>query len=106
MRFYTKGNTTKITTNKSKKEFTMKNEIAIKVTYVGHDDFTNDFPKSVILHSIKIRAMKSFELEEGSADKYVLQLNGIDMDDKSHLESLGTDEIVFTLMLKEEVTKG
>lgn len=84
----------------------MKNEITIKVTYVGHDDFTDNFPGAVILHSIKIRAMKSFELDEDSADKYVLQLNGIDMDDKSHLKSLGTDEIAFTLMLKEEVTKG
>lgn len=90
----------------NEKEFTMKNEITVKVTYVGNDDFTNNFPGSVILHSIKVRAMKSFELDEGSADKYVLQLNGIDVDDKSHLESLGTGEIVFTLMLKEEVTKG
>jgi hypothetical protein len=84
----------------------MKNEIAVKVLYVGNDDFISVFPGNIVLHSVKLKAMKSFELDEGSMDKYVLQHNGVDADDKTHLEAWGAGEIVFTLILKDEVTKG
>jgi hypothetical protein len=80
-------------------------KVNVTVKYVGNQDFTDAVPASAPAQTVKIHALKQFELEPSSADKYVLQFNGVDVDDKAKVGTFGSAP-VFTLVLKEDVVKG
>lgn len=84
----------------------MKDKVLVTVEYVGKVDFTEEAPTEAVLQSIKARAMKQFELDPGSADLYILQYNGADLDDHSHIGDLQKNPVVLKLVLADEVPKG
>lgn len=81
-------------------------QVTVTVRYVGKDDFHGEFPAATVFQSIKVHAMKYFELDPSAAENYVLQFNSADLSDQGHLGDLGPGPITLTLMLKEEVSKG
>jgi len=82
-----------------------KEKVSVTVTYVGRDDFVAEVAASEPLQAIKGKAMKKFELNPGDEDRYVLQFNGVDMQDATKVGTLGA-VVVLKLMLKEEPAKG
>ncbi len=83
----------------------MHDKVSVTVKYAGKNDFTDTVPASEELQAIKVRAMKSFELNAGDASRYVLQLNGTDLNEHAKVGTLGTT-VVLTLTLIDEVAKG
>ena len=81
-------------------------KIDIIVKYVGKTDFTDKVPAEMVLKAVKMQAMKFFELDPGSANKYVIQYNGADVNETKHVGDFGTNPVTFTLMLAKEVNKG
>lgn len=78
----------------------------ITVQYVGEEDFVDEVHGDPPFKTVKLAAMKKFELEESAAKNYVLQYGGTDLDDKKHVSSLGLSNFTLTLTLIEEPTKG
>jgi hypothetical protein len=84
----------------------MAEQVQVVVSYVGKADFTDEVPVSADIQSIKVRAMRHFDLDPGSAGQYVLQLNGGDVADHGKIGSLGAGPIRLELTLKQDVPKG
>ncbi len=84
----------------------MQNAVTVTVQYVGKDDFTDEFPHDAALQSVKVRAMNAFGLDPSASDEYVLQLNGADLADHSHLGDANGDVVILRLVLKDDVPKG
>jgi hypothetical protein len=82
------------------------NKIDVVVKYVGKSDFTDNVPAEMVLQAVKAQALKYFELDPGSADKYVLQYGGADVSQNKHAGDFGVNPVTFTLMLAKEVNKG
>ncbi len=82
------------------------NKIDVIVKYVGKNDFTDRVPAEMVLQAVKVHAMKFFELDAGSVNKYVLQYNGADTNEAKHVGDFGANPATFTLMLTSEVNKG
>lgn len=80
--------------------------ISVVVQYVGKIDYRDDFAPNVVFQAVKVHAMKHFELDPSSADRYVLQYNGTDMSDRGHLADLHAPTVTLTLALEDEVPKG
>jgi len=83
-----------------------KEKIDVTVTYVGHEPFTDLVPPNTSLQSVKVHAMKSFNLEPDASDKYVLQYDGADVADNRHVGDFNKENVVLTLTLKQDVNKG
>jgi hypothetical protein len=84
----------------------MTEKIEVTVKYVGHNDYTHEFPGEIVFHAIKVAAMRFFGLEESAASKYALQYNGTDLGEHTDLSILDKNPATLTLVLKEEVPKG
>ena len=84
----------------------MAEKIQVVVSYVGKADFTDEFPATADIQSIKVRAMRQFDLDPASADQYVLQFNGGDIADHGKIGSLGVPPIRLELTLRQDVPKG
>jgi hypothetical protein len=80
--------------------------IAVTVEYVGQKDFVTSVPPAETLQAIKVQAMKSFGLEPGAADRYVLTYNGQEQADREHVGDLGASTVVLKLTLLSDLTKG
>ncbi len=82
------------------------NKVDVIVKYVGKNDFTDTVPAEMVIQAVKVQALKYFELDTGSAGKYVLQYGGADVNQHKHVGDFGVNPAVFTLMLASEVNKG
>jgi hypothetical protein len=80
--------------------------ITVTVTYVGVEPFVEEVHGNPTLEHVKRAAMKKFELEQSAAAKYVLQFQGTDLDDKTHVETFGQTTLTLVLALKQEPVKG
>lgn len=83
-----------------------ESKVLVTVQYLGQDDFVEEVAARAALQSIKVRAMKKFELDPGAANEYVLQYGTADLKDQSHIGDLGGAAVTLRLVLKEDVTKG
>lgn len=82
-------------------------QIKVTVKYVGHPDWTHDFPPETLIGAVKVEAMTDgFHLEASAAPKYVLQENGADVADDKALSSFHKEHLKFELVLKQEPHKG
>lgn len=81
-------------------------KIHVTVSYTGHDDYAEEFAPEVPIGTVKRKAMHKFDLEESAADKYAIQLGGVNLDDKSKLSELGQREVSLVLLLKKPQEKG
>jgi len=81
-------------------------KISVEVAYTGQDPYKDTFAPEVPLGTVKRKAMHQFGLEESSADKYILQFDGANLDDKATVGSLGKPEVRLTLTLKKPQEKG
>ena len=84
----------------------MSKKINVVVEYVGQNNFSEEIPPETSIQAVKVRAMHFFQLDPGSAGKYVLQYNGSDIEESRHVGDFGTSTVVLTLTLKNEVNKG
>lgn len=82
-----------------------KETITVTVEYVGQEPYNSEEPSGKNLQAIKVAAMKSFGLDAGAADKYVLKFNGAVVENK-HIGDFGMDKVTLTLSLGQEVPKG
>lgn len=80
-------------------------KVAVSVTYVGKEDFVAQVPATEALQAIKVQAMKHFELNPGDESRYVLQFNGVDVNDSTKVGTIGAS-VTLKLMLAEEPAKG
>ena len=80
--------------------------VEVKVDYTGHEHFSGKFTPETLAGLVKTDAMAKFELEPSSADKYVLQHNGVNVDDGTAIGNYDKHDIKFTLALKEPQQKG
>ena len=81
-------------------------KVKVSVAYTGHDVYQDDFSSEVPVGTIKRKAMHKFCIEESAADKYVLQFNGTNLDDKTKIGELDKREVKLTLLLKKPQEKG
>lgn len=81
-------------------------KVTVTVAYTGQDEYVESFAPEVPIGTIKHKAMHEFKIEESAADKYVLQLNGTNLDDKTKIGDLGKHDVNLDLMLKEPQQKG
>jgi hypothetical protein len=80
-------------------------KIHVDVSYTGHDDYTGEFSPEVPVGTVKRKALKEFGIEESAADQYVLQYDGVTVDDKK-IGDLGSHEVKLVLLLKKPQQKG
>ncbi len=81
-------------------------KVDVIVKYVGKSDFSDNVPAEMVLQALKVHALKYFQLDPGSADKYVLQYDGADVNQNKHVGDFAVNPVTFTLMLAKEVNKG
>jgi hypothetical protein len=81
-------------------------KITVTVQYVGKNDFHESFEEQTTIGHVKRKAMHAFDLEESSANKYALQLNGTDLVDGATLSTLHKASVTLQLVLIGEVAKG
>lgn len=78
----------------------------ITVLYVGKEPFEETLHGDPTFGGVKVEAMTVFDLEPASAEKYVLQFEGTDLDDAKHVSTLGQKKLTLTLTLAKEPVKG
>jgi len=83
-----------------------RGQIKVKVAYTGHDDYEGEFSPEATVGTVKLKAMGKFEIESGAADKYVLQHDNVNIDDKVKIGALGKCEVKLVLLLKKPQEKG
>lgn len=81
-------------------------KVHVTVCYTGHDEYVESFAPEVPVGTVKHKAMHEFSIEPSAADKYVLQFDGVNLDDKTKLSELGKREVKFVLLLKKPQEKG
>ena len=81
-------------------------KIFVKVAYTGHDDYEAELPREDTIGTVKLKAMNEFEIEPSAADKYVLQHDGVNIEDKVKIGTLGRREVKLVLLLKKPQEKG
>ncbi|MFN7138212.1 MAG: hypothetical protein ACK4UN_02615 [Limisphaerales bacterium] len=81
-------------------------KIVVSVAYTGKDEYAENFASEVPVGTVKRKAMHQFEIEASAAERYVLQLNGVNIDDKTKIGDLGGADIKLTLLLKKPQEKG
>jgi hypothetical protein len=81
-------------------------KIFVKVAYTGHDEYEAELPREDTIGMVKLKAMKAFEIELSAADKYVIQHDGVNLEDKVKLGTLGRREAKLVLLLKKPQEKG
>jgi len=81
-------------------------KVQVIVSYTGHDNYSESFPPEVPIGTIKRKAMHEFGIEQSAADKYALQFDGANIDDKTKLSDLGVREVKLVLVLKQPQEKG
>lgn len=81
-------------------------KITVVVSYTGHDDYQDQFSPETPVGTIKRKAMHQFGIEESAADKYVIQFNGVNIDDSTKIGTLGGPVVKLILLLKQPQEKG
>lgn len=81
-------------------------KVDLTVDYTGAKPFHEIIHDNPTFHHIKHQALKAFGLEPAAGNKYVLQYEGTDVDEKRHIDSLDKQKVVLLLMLKDEPVKG
>lgn len=79
----------------------------IRVTYTGHRDFNHSYEGGgVTVGTVKLEALKFFEIEPDAKDKYELLRGAVVLPDDMHIRELGEGAIVLDLRRKGPVSKG
>ena len=81
-------------------------KIKVEVAYTGHDEYADEFPSGMPVGTIKRKAMHAFGIEESAADQYILQFDGVNLDDKQKIGDLGNQDVKLVLLLKKPQEKG
>jgi uncharacterized protein YacL (UPF0231 family) len=83
-----------------------RKKIKVTVAYTGHDDYEGEFSPEESIGTVKRKAMHQFDIEESAADKYVLQHDNVNLDDKIKVGALGKCDVKLVLLLKQPQEKG
>jgi hypothetical protein len=81
-------------------------KVEVEVAYTGHDEYKGAFEPEATIGTIKDKALHHFHIEESAADKYVLEHNGVHLDDKLEIGSFKRHEVKLVLLLKKPQEKG
>jgi hypothetical protein len=80
--------------------------VKVRVDYTGHDHFSGEFSPETLAGAVKVTAMPTFGLEPSAADKYVLQHDGVNVDDSTPIGAFDKHNVKFDLVLKKPQEKG
>lgn len=80
--------------------------VEVEVAYTGHHEYKEVCPPETSIGTIERKALRHFHIEESAADKYVLQHDGVNLDDNTEIGSFGKHEVKLVLVLKKPQEKG
>jgi len=81
-------------------------KVEVEVAYTGHHEYKEVVSPETTIGSIKRKALHHFHIEESAADKYALQHDRVNLDDKTEIGSFGKHEVKLVLVLKKPQEKG